>query len=259
MGCWKSLQRADVATDGGVAIRLHAPPGAERLPAFVYFHGGGWTSGSLDGSDELCRTIAEATECAVASVDYRLAPAYRFPAAVEDSYAATCWLWRHGAELGLDPSRLAVGGTSAGANLATVVARLARDEHRPPLVLQLLVYPPTDHAAVADVPGAVFTRAEMSWHWSQYLRDAADGDDPRASPLRAADLSGLPPALVITAERDPLTDEAEEYARRLADAGVRVDVRRFDRAQHGFFSSATVQGRAARSAATAALREAFGS
>jgi len=248
----------DLATDGGVAIRLHAPADEGRpLPALVYFHGGGWTSGSLDGSDELCSTTAEATRCAVASVDYRLAPAHRFPAAVDDCVEATDWLWEHGAEVGLDPSRLAVGGTSAGANLATVVARLARDRRRPPFVLQLLVYPPTDHAAVADVPGAAFTRAEMTEHWSQYLRDAADGDDPRASPLREADLAGLPPALVITAELDPLTEEAEEYARRLAAAGVPVDVRRFARAQHGFFSSPTLQGRAARSAAAAALREAF--
>jgi acetyl esterase len=159
----------------------------------------------------------------------------------------------------LDPSRLAVGGTSAGPNLATVVARLARDRRHPPLVLQLLVYPPTDHAAVADVPGTAFSRAGMTRHWSQYLREAADGNDPRASPIREADLSGLPPALVITAELDPLTEEAEEYARRLVAAGVPVDVRRFARARHGFFSSPTVQGRAARSAATAALREAFGS
>jgi acetyl esterase len=245
-------------TDEGIPILLHAATG-ERGPALVYLHGGGWTSGSAAGSEELCVALAEAAACTVAAVDYRLAPAHPFPAGLDDSYAATAWLASHAAKLGFDGSRIAVGGTSAGANLAAAVALLARDRGGPALVFQLLVYPPTDHTAVADSERGSFRRAEMTSLWAQYLPDRSDGDDPRASPLRAADLAGLPPALVITAEHDPLTEEAESYARRLVQAGVAAEVRRFAGAHHGFFGSPTPQGGAARAAAAAALRSAFGS
>jgi acetyl esterase len=243
----------------GVPIRLHLPATEGALPALVYFHGGGWTSGSVEGSAELCDTLAREAECAVVSVEYRLAPEHPFPAGLEDCFAATAWLAQHGEELGLDPTRLAVGGTSAGANLAASVTLLARDRGAPALCFQLLVYPPVDHTAAADVERAHFRRAEIAGYWSHYLRDARDGEDPRASPLRATDLKGLPPALVITAEFDPLTDEAEAYARRLSEAGVPAELRHFARAQHGFFSSATPQGAAARNEAVAALRTAFAS
>jgi acetyl esterase len=241
----------------GVPIRLHPPTERRGLPTLVHFHGGGWTTGSVDESAELCATLAREAECAVASVEYRLAPEHPFPAGLDDCFAATAWLAQHGGELGLDPTRLAVGGTSAGANLAAAVALLARDRGAPALRFQLLVYPPLDHTADADVERAHFRRAEIAGYWSQYLGDARDGDDPRASPLRATHLGGLPPALVITAEFDPLTEEAEAYARRLAEAGVPTELRHFERAQHGFFSSETPQGIAARNAATAALRNAF--
>jgi acetyl esterase len=244
-------------TDEGIPIELHASTG-ERGPVLVYLHGGGWTSGSAAGSDELCVALAEAAACTVAAVEYRLAPEHPFPAGLGDCYAATAWLAAHAAELGVDESRIAIGGTSAGANLAAAVTLLARDREGPALVFQLLVYPPTDHAATADSERGTFRRADMNSLWAQYLPDWSDGDDPRASPLRAADLAGLPPALVITAEHDPLTTEAESYARRLVEAGVAAEVRRFAGAHHGFFSSPTPQGVAARAAAAAALRSAFG-
>jgi acetyl esterase len=240
-----------------IPIRLYLPTERPALPALVHFHGGGWTTGSVDESAELCDTLAREAECAVVSVEYRLAPEHPFPAGLEDCFAATAWLAQHGGELGLDPTRLAVGGTSAGANLAASVALLARDRGAPALCFQLLVYPPLDHTAVADVERAHFRRSEIAGYWSHYLRDARDGDDPRASPLRATDLNGLPPALVITAEFDPLTEEAEAYARRLSEAGVPAELRHFARAQHGFFSSPTPQGIAARNEATTALRNAF--
>ena len=243
-------------TDEGIPIRLHRAAD-ERGPALVYLHGGGWTSGSAAESDELCRTLAAAAVCTVAAVEYRLAPQHPFPAGLDDCFAATTWLAGHAAELAIDESRIAVGGTSAGANLAAAVALLARDRAGPALVFQLLVYPPTDHAATADSVRGPFRRADMTSLWAQYLLHPGDGDDPRASPLRAADLGRLPPALVITAEHDPLTEEAESYAQRLVAAGVAAEVREFAGAKHGFFASPTPQGAAARAAAAAALRSAF--
>ena len=247
----------DVATDGGVHIRLFLPESSGDLPALVFMHGGGWTTGSVADSEVICRTLAAGAACAVASVEYRLAPKHPFPAGLDDCYAAATWLVERGATFGLDTARYAIGGTSAGANLATAVARLACERGGPPLVFQLLVYPPLDHAATADVDGAAFRRAEMASYWSLYLRERRDGDDPRASPLRANDLRGLPPAIVITAELDPLAAEAEHYVRRLTEAGVPAELRCFEGAQHGFFSSATPQGVGARTEAIAALRTVF--
>lgn len=231
-------------------MRVHRPSAAAGLPLLVYLHGGGWTEGSAAGVDALCTELAVRGECVVAAVDYRLAPQHPFPAGLDDCFAATAWLGERNA-------RLAVGGSSAGANLAAAVALLARDRGDPHIVFQLLVYPPLDHAAVADAERAHFRRADIERHWSQYLPDRPDGDDPRASPLRATDLSRLPPALVITAEHDPLTEEATAYARRLVEAGVPAEIRHFAGAQHGFFASATRQGDAARTEAVAALRRAF--
>lgn len=248
----------EIATAAAIPIRLHRPSEASGLPVLVYLHGGGWTTGSAAGLDVLCSTLADTVGCVVAAVEYRLAPEHRFPAGLDDCFAATAWLAEHATELGLDPARLAIGGGSAGANLAAAVTLLARNRGGPPLVFQLLVYPPLDYAAGADAERAIFRRADIEWHWSQYLPDRRDGDDPRASPLRAQDLSELPPALLITAEHDPLTEEASAYANRLAEAGVAVELRHFAGAQHGFFASATPQGEGARAAAVAALRRAFG-
>jgi acetyl esterase len=253
-----AIDAADVVTGDGVPIRLYRPAEAGAPPALAFFHGGGWTSGSVAEADELCRALAHEAGCAVASVEYRLAPEHPFPAGLDDCLAATTWLAERATELRLDASRLAVGGPSAGANLAAAVTHVARDRGSPPLVFQLLVYPPTDYAAVSDVEGADFRRADIASLWSLYLRDERDGEDPRASPLRAGNFRGLPAALVITAELDPLTEEAEAYARRLADAAVPVQVRRYSGAEHGFFSSPTPLGAAARSEAAQALRSAFG-
>jgi acetyl esterase len=254
-----AVHSVDVATEDGVPIRLYLPETSRELPALVFLHGGGWTTGSVADSDELCRTLAAAAACAVASIEYRLAPEHAFPAGLDDCCAATAWLVDRGATFGLDTARCAIGGTSAGANLATAVARLARERGGPPLVFQLLVYPPLDHTATADVDGAAFRRADIAAYWSLYLREGRDGDDPRASPLRAIDLRGLPPALVISAELDPLAAEAEHYVRRLTEAGVPAELRCFRGAEHGFFSSPTLQGAAARTEAIAALRTAFAS
>jgi acetyl esterase len=241
----------EISTPSGIPIRLHRPSAAEGLPLLVYLHGGGWTTGSAKEIDALCTALADGAQCAVAAVEYRLAPEHPFPAGLDDCFAATAWLATHG-------SQLAIGGSSAGGNLAAAVALLARDRGGPSLVFQLLVYPPVDHRASADAERARFRRADIEWHWSEYLPDRSDGDDPRASPLRATDLSGLPPALVITAEHDPLTEEATAYARRLVEAGVPAEIRHLAGAQHGFFASDTPQGEAARVEAVAALRRAFG-
>jgi acetyl esterase len=203
--------------------------------------------------------------CAVVSVAYRRAPEHRYPAALQDCYAATSWVARNGAAHGLDPSRIAVGGASAGGNLAAAVALLARERGNPQLAFQLLVYPLLDYRA--DTPSMkeafdplFFNAEDAAWCWSHYLAREADGESPVASPLRARDLHGLPPALVITAELDPLRDEGELYAGRLVESGVAAELVRFDGVMHGFFSrsdrlDAAVQAQAL---AASALARAFG-
>jgi acetyl esterase len=223
---------------GEVPVRLYRPAAEGRLPAIAYYHGGGFVIGSVETHDGTCRALANATGCAVVSVDYRLAPEHRFPAAPEDCWSALAWLAAEGEALGLDPSRLAVAGDSAGGNLAAAAALLAR-ERGPELRFQLLVYPVTDHGF--DTPsylengeGYFLSAAMMRWFWQQYLEEPSHGADPLASPLRAADLAGLPPALVLTAEYDPLRDEGEVYAARLRDAGVPVTITRYAGMFHGF-------------------------
>jgi acetyl esterase len=250
--------------EGDVPVRLYRPDAAHALPVLLYFVGGGWVLGSPDAADPVCRRLANATPCAVVSVAYRRAPENPFPAGLDDCYAALCWAAGHGAELGLDPTRLAVGGASAGGNLAAAVALLAREREGPRLALQALVYPPLDHRA--DTPSMAealdplfFGREDLAWCWSHYLADPADGDNPLASPLRARDLRGLPPALVITAELDPLRDHAELYAARLGEAAVPFDLKRFEGVPHGFFSKADRfdAGAAAQELVASALRLAF--
>lgn len=250
---------------GDLTLRLYRP-GTDPAPqpALLYLFGGGWTLGSLDTGDAICRALANAAGCVTAAVGYRLAPEHPFPAAVHDCRAAADWLVGHAAELGVDPGRLAVGGDSAGGNLAAALTLLARDEGGPAFRHQLLVYPNTDHRA--DTPSRrehddplLFNRRSVAWYWGHYLADPADGDHPLASPLRAPDLAALPPATVITAEYDPLRDEGEQYAEALRAAGVPVETRRWDGVPHGFFAMPGVldAGAEAQRYAAARLREAL--
>lgn len=234
------------ATGDPMAIRITWPaevparsgpvPGR---PVVVYLHGGGWVLCGLDTHDHLVRELANAVDAVVVAVDYRLAPEHPFPAAVEDAWVAIHYVAEHAAELGGDPGRLAVAGDSAGGNLAAVMALRCRDEAGPPLAFQLLICPVTD----ADLDRASYhqpeefqflTRAHMEWYWERYVDDPDLRRDPWCAPLRAGDLSGLPPAYVATAEHDPLRDEGLAYAERLAEAGCTVEHRCFEGLAHGF-------------------------
>jgi acetyl esterase len=244
---------------GGVPVRVFW--GTEDLPApaLVYCFGGGWATGGLEAVEPSCRRLANAARCAVAAVGYRLAPEHAFPAALDDCLAATRWLAAHAHDVGLDAGRVAIGGASAGGNLAALACLRARDDGGPGLTSQLLVYPITEH--LADTPSMrecsdryFLDARSITWYWSLYLPDARDAD--AAAPLRARDLRGLPPALVITAEHDPLRDEGERYAERLREAGVDAQVERYPGMVHGFFSmSRLAESRAAVARAAAALRE----
>jgi acetyl esterase len=249
---------------GDVPVRVYWPEGEGPLPVIVYFHGGGWVMCGLDTHDASCRSLTNGVGAVVVSVDYRLAPEHRFPAAVDDCYAVTAWVAEHAAELGADPDRLAVAGDSAGGNLGAVVALVARDRGGPPLRFQLLVYPVIDGTMASasyrdNAEGYFLTADGMAWYWDQYVPAPADRSAPHASPIAAADLSGLPPALVVTAEYDPLRDEGEAYGRRLQEAGVPCDVRRYDGMFHGFFAVRDVlpAAKEANDVAHAALREAL--
>jgi acetyl esterase len=244
---------------GEIPVRIYTPNGTAPFPMLVYFHGGGWVLGSLGTHDGICRSLAAGAGCIVVSVDYRLAPEHRYPAAAEDCYAATQWCAAHAAELGADAARLAVGGDSAGGNLSAVVAQMARDRGGPRLVFQLLIYPATDAACDTishreNAEGYLLTAQDMTWFWGHYLGDLqAHAAEPYASPLRAGNLAGLPPALVITAEFDPLRDEGESYAAALEHAGVAAKVSRYDGMIHGFFGMGAMIDRA-----NAAVQEAAG-
>jgi acetyl esterase/lipase len=227
---------------GPIPLRLYRPAGSsseETLPVLMYFHGGGWVIGDLDTHDVVCRQLANGARCAVISVDYRMGPESPFPAAVEDCIAATQWAAAEAATLRLDPRRIAVGGDSAGGNLATVVALAARDAGGPALSFQLLVYPATDqragHPSVErNGEGYLLTKQSMEYFRGHYLPRRQDWEDWRASPLLARNLAGLPPALVITAGFDPLLDEGRAYAERLAAEGVAMVYREYPDMVHGF-------------------------
>jgi acetyl esterase len=255
---------------GDLPVRIYVPAGASApaggagLPVLVWLHGGGWVIGDIETADGTSRAIANGVGAVVVSVDYRLAPEHPFPAAVDDALAAVRWVADNAAELGVDPARLAVGGDSAGGNLAAVVSQQLRDSG-PAIAFQLLVYPVTDAKLILpsideNAVGYFLEKETMEWFRGHYLGDG-DRDDPRISPLAAADdaLAGLPPALVITAEYDPLRDEGEAYGERLRAAGVDVTVTRYDGVIHGFFSMRDMlpDGAAAVDQAIEALRKAL--
>lgn len=226
---------------GSVPLRLYRPfrTSATAAPALVYFHGGGWVVGDLDSHDHLCRHLAGKSRAVVIAVDYRLAPEHKFPAAVEDTQAAVRWVAAHAGELRLDAERLAVGGDSAGGNLAAVAALALRDAGGPPLRLQLLIYPALDFTADnaslrENATGYLLSTAAMEQFADWYLPDRASRGDPRASPQRAADHRKLPPACILTAEFDPLRDEALAYVETLRKAGVAVEHHAYPGMIHGF-------------------------
>ena len=252
---------------GAIPLRLVRPAGSDDaavLPVLVYYHGGGWVIGDLDTHDTLCRELANGAGCAVVAVDYRMGPEHRFPAAVDDCAAATRWVHAHATELHLDPTRIAVGGDSAGGNLAAVVAIDARDRGDLPLAFQLLIYPVTDQhrgtpSHAENGQGYLLTTDTMNYFAGHYLQDPAHYDDWRASPLRREDLGRLPPALVLTAGYDPLRDEGKAYAERLTGAGNAASYVCFDREIHGFILMGKVLDEANTAVALCAaeLRRAF--
>jgi len=258
--------RAVPGPAGPIPVRVYRPAKNETLPVLIFFHGGGFVIGNLDTHDRLCRALANASGCAIISVDYRLAPEHKYPAAVDDAYAVTKYVTEHAAEFGVDPNRIAVGGDSAGANLATVVCLLSRDHGGPRLKFQLLIYPLVDYYDESPsmrqyAEGHFLTRAGMDWFRDSYLPSREAGLEPSASPMYAKDVGGLPPAMIITAECDPLRDQGEAYARKLQDAGVPVDLKRYEGMIHVFLQFAAVldTARVAMKDAAQGVREALGS
>lgn len=234
--------RAIPGPDGDIPIRVYTPTGDGPFGILVSFHGGGWVIGDLDTADSVCRGLASRANCIVVSVDYRLAPEHPYPAAAEDAYAATRWVADNATALG-GSGKLGVGGESAGGNLAAVVCQKARDENGPAIDFQLLAYPVTDHdmtrqSYAVNGEGYILERDSMTWFWDLYCPDPARRAEPTASPLRADSLTGLPPALVVTAEFDPLRDEGMAYAEALRAAGVPTESICFDGLVHDFFATA---------------------
>lgn len=234
-------QRTIPGPGGDLALRIYTPQGDGPFPVLVFFHGSGFVLCSLDTHDGMCRNLCAGGQCIVVSVDYRLAPEHKFPAGLDDCVFATRWVAEHAAELTGDPAQIAIGGDSAGGNMAAAAALRLRDEGGPPLRGQLLVYPVTDYHTPGtpsyqqNAEGYGLTRDTMHWFWDHYLKTPSDAANPLASPLRAHDLGRLPPALVVTAEYDPLRDEGELYAARLREAGTPATTSRWDGMNHGFF------------------------
>lgn len=230
---------------GQLPVRVYRPQSEGPLPVLVYYFGGGWVVGSLDTSDAICRALATMARCLVVSVGYRLAPEHPFPAAIDDCYAGLKWVADHARELGGDSARMAVAGDSSGGNLAAAVTLMARDDDGPALAAQVLVYPPTRYGAktesmLGNTDPMFFNSYSSDWFWDRYLAQPADGESPLASPLNAPDHSGLPAALVMTAEFCPLHDEGEAYADALSGAGVPVEYHRYTSLTHGFLAMSSV-------------------
>ena len=250
--------------DGDVPVRIYTPEGSGPLPILVWYHGGGWVIGDLESADPTARHLCKGAGCVVVSVDYRLSPETKFPGPAEDCYSATVWAAENAASLGADASRLAVGGDSAGGNLAAGISLMAADRGGPSIVHQLLVYPVTERnyetaSYVDNAEGYMLARDAMRFYWDAYLGSDADASNPYAAPMQAGSLSGQPQALVITAEFDPLRDEGEAYGRRLQEAGVETTISRYDGMIHGFFGMVGIMDKSGlvMEEATAALRAAF--
>jgi acetyl esterase len=251
-----------------VPLRIYTPEGEGPFAVLVFYHGGGFVIGDLDSHDKECRALCNRAGCIVVAVHYRLAPEHPFPAAPNDCYAALQWVAAHASEFRGDPSRLAVGGDSAGGNLSAVIALLARDQDGPPLRFQLLIYPTVDARSLDAYPsqaenasGPILKRETMEYFMGHYMGSGSQSDsnrmDVRASPILAESLAGLPPALIITAELDPLRDEGEAYAEALEAAGVSTVLCRYDGQPHAFFQLSPIldAGKLALDQAAAALRE----
>jgi acetyl esterase len=252
---------------GEIPVRIYVPAGAGPFGALIYFHGGGWVVGNIETHDATCRQLTAGGGCVTISVDYRLAPEHKFPVGPEDCYAATKWAADNVRSLNVNPNRLAVGGDSAGGNLAAAVALMARDRGGPKLVFQLLIYPatgcaddtPSQREFAQLSPDYLLSRADMEWFWGYYL-GPNDRINPIACPALAKNFSNLPQAFVITAEVDPLRDEGEAYAEALRKAGVNVKLKRYNGVCHGFFSMASMidKGRQAVADASEELRSMIG-
>ena len=250
--------------DGEVPVRIYTPEGDGPFPILAWYHGGGWVIGDLESADGTARNLCVGGKCVVVSVDYRLAPETKFPGPAEDCWAATTWAVNNASSINADSARLAVGGDSAGGNLAAAMCLMAADRGGPEIALQLLVYPVTDvnFSTVSYSENGEdysLTKASMQWFWDHYLSAKEDAENPYAAPMKAKSLAGQPSALVITAQYDPLRDEGEAYAKRLQEAGVETTATRYDGMIHGFFGMGAVvdKGKQAVDEASAALRNAF--
>ena len=248
-----------------ILVRIYTPEGQGPFPLLLYFHGGGWVIANLDTYDSSCRSLANLAECIVVSVAYRQAPEHKFPTAIEEGFSAYTWLLDHAAELNGDPARIAVGGESAGGNIAAVVSLLCRDRNVRSPLHQLLVYPITDFSFDTasydeNADAKPLSRDMMKWFCRHYLNSPSEAAHPYASPLRSTDFSALPPATVITAEIDPLRSEGEAYAKKLEEAGIAVQFRNFEGVTHEFFGMKAVlpEAKDANEFAAEGLKAAFG-
>jgi acetyl esterase len=262
----KILERRMDGPGGSIGLRIYTPAGSGPFPLMMFFHGSGFVLCSLDTHDGMCRNLAAGIGCVVVSVDYRLAPEHKFPKGLDDCLAATRWAADNAADLGIDPALIMVAGDSAGGNMAAVTALRLRDEGGPGLCGQMLLYPVTDYhtpgtpSYAENADGYGLTRDTMEWFWAHYLTNPVEAENPYASPLRARDLAGLPPAYVTSAEYDPLRDEAELYGKRLQAAGVPTKITRWPGMNHGFLFWVGIVGGAdsAMAEACAWARQAFG-
>ncbi len=260
----KVVDRQIPGPAGNIPIRLYYPSGDAPFPTVVYYHGGGWVIGDLETHHAFCHALAKTSGCLVVAVDYRLAPEHRYPAAVEDAYAATKWVAENCGLIQADPARFAVCGDSAGGHLAAVVSMMARDRKGPRIDLQILIYPITDYnfdtpSYIENGEGYNLTRDLMEWFWNHFINDESEADDPYVCPLRATNFGDLPPALILTAGYDPLRDEGEAYGKKLQAAGVNVTLTRYPGMIHAFIRMTAQLDKAneALGEVAATLRDAF--